>query len=195
VKAHAENLDVKTIEALDSAYGKVQSAQAILQGSISKSIETPRETEPLSEQLETAPLDEETSDCEKAEVTSPIPKEAKADAPVTPEPATETVTEPRRSAVSTPSDLVPAPSQSTTTSGASSSRPSLAESEFSWMLGDHAHRSSFVSSASVPPDQSRRSESSSRPSPLFGEGREDGRKGRGDEDDGLALSSLPREYG
>ena len=37
-----------------------------------------------------------------------------------------------------------------------SPRPSLADSEFSWMLGgSQNHRSSFVSSASVPPEQAR----------------------------------------
>lgn len=49
-------------------------------------------------------------------------------------------------------------------------RAPLAESSFSWMLGDHQHRSSFVSSASDPPEH-RRSIDRGRYGSLFGDAR------------------------
>lgn len=69
-------------------------------------------------------------------------------------------------------------------------RPSLAESGFSWMLGDNRYRSSFVSSVSVPPEQSRQGDAKEKQNPLFGDGREEGRGKPAIEDDGLLLKSL-----
>ncbi|KAK2776699.1 hypothetical protein FQN53_002521 [Emmonsiellopsis sp. PD_33] len=65
-------------------------------------------------------------------------------------------------------------------------RAPLAESSFSWMLGDNKQRSSFVTSASAPPEQNR------SPSSLFGDGRGDGRKKNEfeDEDEGVLLDRL-----
>lgn len=68
-------------------------------------------------------------------------------------------------------------------------RPSLAQSEFSWMLGDKTPRSSFVTSASLPPEQSRQGESRGKANPLFGDTRDHSR-GRSKLDDGMVLSSL-----
>ncbi|RAL07496.1 GTPase-activating protein GYP6 [Aspergillus homomorphus CBS 101889] len=73
------------------------------------------------------------------------------------------------------------------------SRPSLADSEFSWMLGGKRHLSSFVSPASVLPEQTRHGEGRPRPKPasLFGNGDEEhGKAGAEAESDGLALRSL-----
>ena len=75
-----------------------------------------------------------------------------------------------------------------------SPRPSLANSEFSWMLGgSQNHRSSFVSSASVPPEQARLQ---SQHQALFGVG-EDEKKGSKRttpvEPDELAMRSLRGE--
>ena len=69
-------------------------------------------------------------------------------------------------------------------------RRPLAQSEFSWMLGDNTHRSSFVSSASLPPDQSRRSESRSRQGSLFGDGRDEKREQSQKDEDSLSLNSF-----
>lgn len=86
-------------------------------------------------------------------------------------------------------------------------RPSLAQSSFSWMLGEDRHRSSFVSSVSVPPEQRRDSNTSDtkpRPKQLFVEGKKEkrdkkDRKDRKDEnrrgsesseEDGFTLNSL-----
>ncbi|KAL2014643.1 hypothetical protein VTN00DRAFT_2168 [Thermoascus crustaceus] len=69
-------------------------------------------------------------------------------------------------------------------------RPPLAETEFSWMLGDNRQRSSFVSSASVPPEQSRHGDTRSKQNPLFGDGKEEGKRKPSIEDDGVLLKSL-----
>ncbi|OJJ38995.1 hypothetical protein ASPWEDRAFT_735724 [Aspergillus wentii DTO 134E9] len=61
-------------------------------------------------------------------------------------------------------------------------RSLLAESEFSWMLGGGRQISSFVSSASVPPEQTRHRQNSN----LFGSGDDDQRKGEF-EPDGLSM--------
>ncbi|KAJ9269473.1 hypothetical protein DTO212C5_4536 [Paecilomyces variotii] len=72
-------------------------------------------------------------------------------------------------------------------------RHALADSEFSWMLGDKRHHSSFVSSASVPPEQSRHGDKI-RQNSLFTDGKgEENRKKFAvgdDDDDGLVLSSF-----
>ncbi|KAE8339989.1 hypothetical protein BDV24DRAFT_134848 [Aspergillus arachidicola] len=64
-------------------------------------------------------------------------------------------------------------------------RPSLAESEFSWMLGGSRHISSFVSPASVPPEQTRHG---TKQNVLFGNGDEEQRPYA--EPNDLALRSL-----
>jgi TBC1 domain family member 5 len=69
-------------------------------------------------------------------------------------------------------------------------RPSLAESSFSFMLGEERHRSSFVSSASAPPEQKRRSDTNSKPKQLVVREREAAAKGTESEDDGFTMSSL-----
>lgn len=76
---------------------------------------------------------------------------------------------------------VAAPSHSTV-------RPSLAESEFSWMLGRDRHPSSFVSSASLPPEQTRHMDPKARANPLFGNGDEGQRRGSTESD--VAMNSL-----
>ncbi|KAL4780775.1 rab-GTPase-TBC domain-containing protein [Aspergillus varians] len=67
-------------------------------------------------------------------------------------------------------------------------RSSLANSEFSWMLGGDRHLSGFVSPASVPPEQTRHSESRNKQSTLFGNG--DVEQKPNVEPDGMAMKSL-----
>lgn len=71
-------------------------------------------------------------------------------------------------------------------------RPSLADAGFSWMLeGSRNHLSTFVSSASVPPEQTRHQEPPrQKGSPLFGTGGEDKKPGTSAEYDELAMRSL-----
>ncbi|KAL4808907.1 rab-GTPase-TBC domain-containing protein [Aspergillus unguis] len=68
-------------------------------------------------------------------------------------------------------------------------RPSLANSEFSWMLGGDRHFSSFVSPASVPPEQTRHGESRTKQNSLFGNGDAE-QKNPNTEPDGMAMRSL-----
>jgi TBC1 domain family protein 5 len=69
-------------------------------------------------------------------------------------------------------------------------RPSLAESSFSFMLGEGRHRSSFVSSASTPPEQRRGSDPKSKPKQAVVGEKEVAAKGTESEDDGFTMSSL-----
>ena len=69
-------------------------------------------------------------------------------------------------------------------------RPSLAESSFSFMLGEGRHRSSFVSSASAPPEQRRGSDPKSNPKQPVVSDKEAAAKRIDSEDDGFTLSSL-----
>ena len=69
-------------------------------------------------------------------------------------------------------------------------RPSLAESSFSFMLGEGRHRSSFVSSASAPPEQRRGIEPESKPKQAVVGEKEGDSKGTESEDDGFTMSSL-----
>ena len=71
-------------------------------------------------------------------------------------------------------------------------RPSLSDAGFSWMLEGSRNLSTFVSSASVPPEQTRHQETprtKGRGSPLFGNGGEEN-PGTEAEHDELALHSL-----
>ncbi|OAT08726.1 TBC domain-containing protein [Blastomyces gilchristii SLH14081] len=67
---------------------------------------------------------------------------------------------------------------------ARAARAPIAQSPFSWMLGDSKERSGFVTSVSAPPEQSRSIGT------LFGDNRGDVRKLAGDEEDGVVLNSL-----
>jgi TBC1 domain family member 5 len=86
-------------------------------------------------------------------------------------------------------------------------RPSLADSSFSFMLGEGRHRSSFVSSATNPPEERRNSDANSKARPggataeadLKGKSKAKDRKGSNSEskkdgqleaDDGFTMSSL-----
>lgn len=67
-------------------------------------------------------------------------------------------------------------------------RPSLANSEFSWMLGGDRQLSSFVSPVSVPPEQSRHEESRAKNGALFGNA--DGEQRPNAQPDGMVMRSL-----
>ncbi|KAJ0420054.1 rab-GTPase-TBC domain-containing protein [Aspergillus carlsbadensis] len=73
-------------------------------------------------------------------------------------------------------------------------RPSLADSGFSWMLGEDRHLSSFVSPASVPPEQTRHGEAKTKQNALFGNG-DTQQKSSQAEPDGMALNSLKGDKG
>ena len=71
-------------------------------------------------------------------------------------------------------------------------RPTLAESAFSFMLGENQHRSGFVSSIAEPPSEQRRgSDANTAPKQLRAEdkaGKE--RKGSASKDDGFTMTSI-----
>lgn len=70
-------------------------------------------------------------------------------------------------------------------------RPSLSDAGFSWMLDSSRNLSSFVSSASVPPEQTRHQEAPrTKGSPLFGNSGDE-KPGSDAEHDELAMRSLP----
>jgi TBC1 domain family protein 5 len=69
-------------------------------------------------------------------------------------------------------------------------RPSLADSSFSFMLGEGRHRSSFVSSASEPPEQRRGSDPKSKPKPAITGEKEVAAQATESEEDGFTMSSL-----
>lgn len=69
-------------------------------------------------------------------------------------------------------------------------RPSLADSSFSFMLGENRHRSSFVSSVTTLPEQRRDSDASSRPAQLWENDKEKKDRQKIDRDDGFTMSSL-----
>lgn len=73
-----------------------------------------------------------------------------------------------------------------------SARPSLADSEFSWMLGGNRHLSGFASSASVPPEQTRNN-SKAKSGNLFGNGRDDEQRAGSESE--VAMNSLRGKRG
>ncbi|KAL9105789.1 MAG: hypothetical protein Q9227_009091 [Pyrenula ochraceoflavens] len=79
-----------------------------------------------------------------------------------------------------------------------STRPSLAQSSFSWMLGADRHRSSFISSVTVPPEQERDSASkgSGRSKALFKDGRRESeeRKSSESEEEEITMNNLQSDH-
>jgi TBC1 domain family protein 5 len=69
-------------------------------------------------------------------------------------------------------------------------RPSLAESSFSFMVGEGRHGSGFVSSASAPPEERRGRDPKSKPKQAVAGEREIVSKEPESEDDGFTMSSL-----
>ena len=76
-------------------------------------------------------------------------------------------------------------------------RPSLAQSSFSWMLGEDKRRSSFVSASNFPSEKRRQSAARGKVGFLFGDESADGTgsnmakgKGENEEDDGFTLGTL-----
>ncbi|KAI9871575.1 MAG: hypothetical protein M1830_002731 [Pleopsidium flavum] len=75
-------------------------------------------------------------------------------------------------------------------------RPSLAQSSFSWMLGEDQRRSSFVAASPYPPEITRGSDARGKAGFLFGDDKPQhaddtgGRKGNGPDQEGFTLGSL-----
>lgn len=194
VKGATTTFEPRISEALQGAYEKIQRARSGVHSSepqVKAALAT--DSDATSEQQQESEVIEEKDD-------SPLPEEAPAELPEEKQSPTEDSSTPTQGPLlpkgSEDSGIVktaeapsvtPLPLRPTTSS--SGVRPPLADSEFSWMLGEHTHRSTFVSSASLPPDQRRHSESRFK-SPLFGDARDQAREGCTDDEDGLSLNSF-----
>jgi TBC1 domain family protein 5 len=180
-----QNHDANSDEAFNRALAKIQSVQNSLED---PSVQTPTERtkdttdsgSPIGEQVIASPRGEQDQDNPEDQ---PLPTE---DETTSASPIQSATTEKNVSQTEVAAGLLAPP-----VSLRHPSRPSLAQTGFSWMLGDSVHRSSFVSSSSVLPEQSRQGDVRYRPTPLFGGGsKEQGRGKVRSEDDGLVLSSL-----
>jgi TBC1 domain family protein 5 len=194
VKGATAILEPRIADALQGAYEKIQCARSKVQTPQPQVTAAPAtDSDATSEQQQGSEAIEEKDD-------SPLPEEPRAELPEEKQSPTEDSATPTQgpliSKVSegpgivktaeAPSVAFLPPRPATSSSGV---RAPLADSEFSWMLGEHTHRSTFVSSASLPPDQRRHSKSRSK-SPLFGDARDQAREGCTDDEDGLSLNSF-----
>ncbi|PWY91076.1 TBC domain protein [Aspergillus heteromorphus CBS 117.55] len=190
----AESIDKKTTDALKQALTQVQSVQSCLEdpsippGSVKQPLNEPQngDQESLSEQSK-SPNGHSETEAEKADSASTATGKVSVSATS----SGSSIASERKPSIASSSAPMPASMPLR-----HAARPSLAESEFSWMLGGGRHISSFVSPASVPPEQTRHGEMRAKPGALFNNGDEE--HGRfGAEPDGMALRSLrgpkPRE--
>jgi TBC1 domain family protein 5 len=192
IKESTVDLSPEATEALDRAFERINNVQTELQGSSgstrNKSTPITTNEKVASEKPEILEREEEKQEeiQQKPAETVPANEKEKADTKAEVSNA-DTDFEIVATSASPSAPDPPPPSRSTATPP---SRRPLAQSEFSWMLGDNTHRSSFVSSASLPPDQSRRSESRSRQGSLFGDGRDEKREESQRDEDSLSLNSF-----
>lgn len=193
IKESTVDLSPEATEALDRAFERIKNVQTELQGS-SGSARTKSATLTINEEkfasdksdiLEREEEEQEEIQQKPTETTSANEKE-KAETKTEVSNADTDFEIVATSTSPTAPDPLP-PSRST---AAPLSRRPLAQSEYSWMLGDNTHRSSFVSSASLPPDQSRQSESRSRQGTLFRDGRDEKREESQRDEDSLSLNSF-----
>jgi TBC1 domain family protein 5 len=193
IKESTIDLSLEATEALDRAFERIQNVQTELQGSSgstrTKSTSTPTNDEKVvsSDKPEILEREEEKAEViqQKPTETAPASEKGKPDTKAGISNADTDFEIVATSASPSAPDLL----QSRKTPTILPRRP-LAQSEFSWMLGDNTHRSSFVSSASLPPDQSRRSESRSRQGSLFGDGQDEKREQSQRDEDSLSLNSF-----
>ncbi|OKL60659.1 hypothetical protein UA08_04223 [Talaromyces atroroseus] len=182
VKQSVASIDSQATEALGRAFEKILSVQTDLQGSGGSTPTKPIQEstkEAVSEKIEPDKIDEKPEVLPMSATASLVDGNQRSETQAIGSATTTAAASPKPQAESAP---VPAPRPTTT----SLPRRPLAQSEFSWMLGDTTHRSSFVSSASLPPDQSRQSEPQSRQGSLFGEAQDETRE----QEDSLSLSSF-----
>ena len=148
---------------------------------------------------ETASNDRKELSPEAATTTTPeVSRQEKADPKSEPrsEAAAESIPDPTPSQQITgpapkPPDISLEPSASPRKSNPLA-RPSLAESSFSFMLGENQHRSGFVSSIAEPPSEQRRgSDANTAPKQLWAEEKAvKERKGSVSQDDGFTMTSM-----
>lgn len=179
-----ETLDTDTTNSIKQSLAKIESVRG--------SLETPN---PVLEVTTSSPVSGTASEAKTSENRTAAGEKASI---------SENDKTSRSSVDSTPSNPTPAKSPVGSEGGQRSvlspkpvhnarplrqaTRQSLANSEFSWMLGGDRHLSSFVSPASVPPEQTRQGESRNKQNALFGSG--DVEQKPNAEPDGMAMKSL-----
>lgn len=178
IQAHdSETNQTPTENSLNIALAKIQFVQVYLEDSEIPIPPPVPVKETSQQQIIEAPLDQKASPLEQV-ATNTAAEEVPTTLPSVPLKTMINETESQYPA----SDIssIPPP------------RPSLAQSSFSWMLGEDRHRSSFVSSVTVPPEQRRDSDAKNRPKQLFADTKkEEGRKeSESSEDNGFTMSSL-----
>ncbi|KAF7177502.1 hypothetical protein CNMCM7691_005795 [Aspergillus felis] len=177
----AEDIKATTADALRQALMQIQSVQTCLEDP-SKALITAAECKSAANDTSlNAPCDPQISTDKKVEGGAEEGQQAPSDhgGPSVSSVAVETMLHKSPSSNKVPSSL---PLRQAV-------RPSLADSEFSWMLGGSRHLSSFVSPASVPPEETRYGDTRNKPHTLFGNGVDEHQSSQ-DELDSLALRSL-----
>ena len=176
----SEAQEAPTDDSMKKALAAIQSVQTCLEDPTAP---LERETPPAtSHGMRSAKQDSTTSQPTTTESTPKNRKDEKGDSAVTPkEPQASIKHHPKTKAT----EIMPRRPES---------RPPLAESEFSWMLGGSQQMSKFVSPVSVPPEQSRHGEAKTKTkkntkNSLFGNGEEEP-EGAKKEPDSLAMESL-----
>ncbi|PYH95529.1 RabGAP/TBC [Aspergillus ellipticus CBS 707.79] len=183
----AESIDKKTADALKQTLTQVQSVQSCLEDpSIPPGFVSQASNEPLNGDQESL-SDQSKSPSERAETDSDKADSTARKVSVSAKSSGSSIASERKPSVASSSTQMPS-SMPSSMPLRHAVRPSLAESEFSWMLGGGRHISSFVSPASVPPEQTRHGEMRAKPGALFNGDEEHGKFGA--EPDGMALRSL-----
>ncbi|KAE8349852.1 rab-GTPase-TBC domain-containing protein [Aspergillus coremiiformis] len=170
----AEGLDNATADAMKQALVKVQSVQTCLENASAPFRFATRSPSTAGETISEKPPDQSDVGSDKAERSPSVTSRIGGSGTSSRSSVEGELKTHDRARIPTSLSLRPV------------ARPSLAESEFSWMLGGSRHISSFVSPASVPPEQTRHG---TKPNALFGNGDEEQRRPYAEPDD-FALRSL-----
>ncbi|KAL4881149.1 rab-GTPase-TBC domain-containing protein [Aspergillus karnatakaensis] len=180
-----EDLNADAMNLMKQSLAKIESVQASLESSTSNlGGKLPSTRGHIADQAK--PSDSPTAgkgDFKTSENENPLRSPAQSSVATTP-----TAKSPVALDTKPPSVLSPRPTRNTKPVR-HAARPSLANSEFSWMLGEDRHLSSFVSQASVPPEQTRHGEPRNKSNALFGTGDVE-QKMPNPEPDGMVLESL-----
>ena len=179
--AKDEGLDPSTSGAMKQALTRVESVQICLENASIPLDSTDVPSTVADDRNRARLTDKRTT----GEVARKEPAEQKKPSPVT------TDVPARPSTKSEPPDQTSTSSDRESTTSMplrTTVRPSLAESEFSWMLGGDRNPSGFASSASEPPEQARNG-SKARSNTLFGNGKDEEQR-RGSVDSDVAMNSL-----
>ncbi|WEW55345.1 hypothetical protein PRK78_000774 [Emydomyces testavorans] len=169
-----ENSKGDSSENIRGALGKIEHVRTLLLNSSLPNTEKPENSSLEQSDTVTTKLPAEGND----ETLVAETKQSKSPEPPSSAPLTKK--DPGTNDLIKPMPIRPAP------------RASLAESPFSWMLGEDDRRSAFAPCASVPPEHLRKPEPRTRPALLFGDHRNDDKHKRVEEaeNDVLVLDRL-----